>query len=74
METPQEKDSYNPEEEIIEVGNWKIVELKKQENVKEENKTELLKCRTKLYRFNQKESQWQERGLGNLIIIKNDDD
>lgn len=69
----EKKEEYNPEEEL-DVGNWKIIDLKKQEEAKKENITELFKARTKLYRWNDKESTWQERGTGNVMIIKNEDD
>ena len=72
MEKPSESDNYNPEEELIDVGNWKIVDLKKKEEQETENKTELFKARTKIYRINN--GEWQERGLGNLVIIRNEDD
>lgn len=69
----EKKEDYNPEEEI-DVGNWKIIDLQKKEETEAENMTELFKSRTKLYRWNETEKQWQERGLGNIIVIKNNED
>ena len=66
MEKTQE--NYNPEEEVP-VGNWKIVDLKKQEQKKDDNDEELFTARTKIYWW--KEQQWKERGIGNFKIIKN---
>lgn len=46
MEKPEE--TFNPEEEVA-VGNWKIIDLKKQDDKKEENDEELFSARTKIY-------------------------
>lgn len=53
----EHKEDYNPEEEM-DVGNWKIIDLKKQEDDAKEDITELFKTRTKLYRWNETEKQF----------------
>lgn len=63
------EEDYNPEEEVT--GNWKVdVNLPEVPLITgEENDECLVKFRTKLYRWHDK--QWKERGVGDLKFFKN---
>ena len=64
-------DNYNPEEEVG--GNWAVsVNLPEVPLVTgEENDEVIVKFRSKLYRFADK--QWKERGIGEIKLLKNKD-
>merc|ERR1739845_287481 len=65
----EDQDNYDPEEERAE-GNWKIVDLPEMKlPTGEENEEEVYKCRTKLYRWSNKE--WKERATGDFRFLKN---
>lgn len=67
------EENYNPETEI-EIGNFKVMDLQKIDQVQQENTTLLFKARTKIYIWDSDSKEWKERGLGNISIIKNEDD
>jgi Ran-binding protein 1 len=66
-------ENYNPEQEV-EIGNFKICDLKPEEEKVKENASELFKARSKVYLWDKDSSEWKERGVGNVIIIRNEDD
>lgn len=61
----------NPEQEV-EIGNYKIIELTKQ-NIEQQKQEEVLfKARSKLYLWDKAGSEWKERGIGNVSIVKDE--
>ncbi len=66
-------ENYNPETEV-EIGNFKIVDLKPEEEQTKESATELFKARTKVYFWDKESNEWKERGVGNVLVIRNEDD
>ncbi len=70
----EQNDNYNPEEEVVEIGNYKIVDLKPEAEKAKENATEMYKARTKIYFWDKESKEWKERGVGNLFVIRNDDE
>lgn len=60
---------YDPEEEVRD-GNWKIVELQRQQlSTGEEEEEEIAKIYVKLYRA--KDEQWKERAVGDARFLRN---
>jgi len=69
----EKKEDYNPEEEVVADGNWKIVDLAPVEVKTGEETTEcLMECRIKLYRFDN--DQWKERAVGTFKFLRNLED
>ncbi len=66
-------ENYNPEQEV-EIGNFKICDLKPQEEVVKEICSELFKARSKVYLWDKDSNEWKERGVGNVTVIRNEDD
>lgn len=64
-----EEQCINPEEEV-EIGNYKVIDLKKVEEEEEDKSETLFKARSKLYLWDKEAKEWKERGLGNITIIK----
>ncbi len=64
----EQKKVFDPEEEVV--GDYKpLVNLPEvQISTGEEEEAIVLNIRTKLYRWD--DSQWKERGVGNLKILK----
>ena len=61
-------------EQEVEIGNYKICDLQPEQEKAKENTTELFKARSKVYFWDATSSEWKERGVGNVLIIRNDDD
>ena len=69
MENTQKKQDYNPEEEVVADGNWKIIDLPEVDlGSGEEAEENLFECTVKLYRYDDK--QWKERAVGQFKFLK----
>ena len=69
----EKKEEYNPEEEVVAEGNYKIIDLPEVEvTTGEENDENLFECTVKLYRFDN--GQWKERAVGVFKFLKNTTD
>lgn len=63
------KEEYNPEEEIMAEGNWKIIDLDLVDTKTGDEEDEcLFESIVKLYRFDN--SQWKERAIGTFKFLK----
>ncbi len=65
-------DQEHVEQTDIEIGNYKIIDLKPVEQKQDESES-LFKARSKVYFWDKESKEWKERGIGNVSIVKDNE-